>query len=165
MAGFEYKVVPAPTKGQKAKGIRSSEDRFAHAVELLINKMALDGWEFQRSETLPSTERSGLTSTTTSWNNILVFRRRRPEEVPQEEPKQLAAPTPDTNDATTAPVVVLDAPQFESSAEDLKEFDSLGRLLQRRAALRDEVPEAEIAPEIPSDANDAEDPKTPNGAA
>ncbi|MEO9822644.1 MAG: DUF4177 domain-containing protein [Paracoccaceae bacterium] len=75
MTSYEYKVVPAPTKGQKAKGVKTGEDRFALGLQILMNAFASDGWEFQRAETLPSTERAGLTGSTTEWRNILVFRR------------------------------------------------------------------------------------------
>ncbi len=77
MAEFEYKVVPAPTKGQKAKGVKAGEARFALALETLMNEMAADGWEYQRAETLPSMERSGFTGTSKEWRNILIFRRSR----------------------------------------------------------------------------------------
>ncbi|GGH21867.1 hypothetical protein SAMN05444007_102353 [Cribrihabitans marinus] len=72
---FEYKVVPAPAKGTKAKGVKSPEGRFALSVEELLNEMAALGWEFQRAELLPSEEKSGLASTTVNWRNLLVFRR------------------------------------------------------------------------------------------
>lgn len=72
---FEYKVVPAPQKGLKAKGVRSGEERFSLALETLMNDLAADGWEYQRAETLPSVERSGLTGSSTEWRNVLVFRR------------------------------------------------------------------------------------------
>lgn len=75
MQNYEYRVVAAPTRGMKAKGIRSHEARFAHALEDMMNSMAQEGWEYQRAETLPSIERSGLTSSTTTWRNVLVFRR------------------------------------------------------------------------------------------
>ncbi|MEP6065655.1 MAG: DUF4177 domain-containing protein [Paracoccaceae bacterium] len=75
MTSYEYKVVPAPTKGQKAKGVKTGEDRFALGLQILMNAFASDGWEFQRAETLPSTERAGLTGSTTEWRNVLVFRR------------------------------------------------------------------------------------------
>ena len=75
MPEFEYKVVPAPSKGEKAKGLKSPEARFAHAIERLMNRMAADGWEYQRADMLPSEERQGLTGSTTNWRNILVFRR------------------------------------------------------------------------------------------
>ena len=72
---YEYKILPAPTKGQKAKGLKAPEARFANTLEECLNEQAAEGWEYQRAETLPSQERSGLTSTTTEWRNVLVFRR------------------------------------------------------------------------------------------
>lgn len=75
MPVWEYKVVAAPTKGQKAKGVKTPEARFAHALETFMNELAAEGWEYQRAETLPSVERSGLTKSTTEWRNLLVFRR------------------------------------------------------------------------------------------
>ncbi|MEL7133552.1 MAG: hypothetical protein AAGK77_14205 [Pseudomonadota bacterium] len=75
MQAWEYKVVPAPYKGQKSKGVKGPEARFAHAVEGVLNDMAAEGWEYQRADTLPSLERAGLTKSTTEWRNLLVFRR------------------------------------------------------------------------------------------
>ena len=92
MPGWEYKVVPAPTKGQKRKGVNGAEERFAFALETLMNDMAGDGWEFQRAETLPSIERSGLTGSTTEWRNLLVFRRAVSAPLDDFEPELLPAP-------------------------------------------------------------------------
>jgi len=75
MSQYEYKVVPAPTKGLKAKGVKTPEGRFANSVQSVLNTQAAEGWEYLRSELLPSDERSGLTSSTTNWRNVLVFRR------------------------------------------------------------------------------------------
>jgi hypothetical protein len=75
MPRYEYKVLPAPPKGTKAKGIKSPEGRFALSIEQLLNQMGASGWEYQRAELLPSDERSGLTGTTVHWRNVLVFRR------------------------------------------------------------------------------------------
>ncbi len=75
MAHFEYKVIPAPTKGQKAQGIKSPEARFANTIEGLLNEQAADGWEYLRTDILPSDERSGLTGTQTLYRTLLVFRR------------------------------------------------------------------------------------------
>ncbi|WP_299685562.1 DUF4177 domain-containing protein [uncultured Tateyamaria sp.] len=94
MAGWEYKVVPAPTKGRKGKGVKGAEGRFAFALETLMNEMGAEGWEFQRAETLPSIERSGLTSTTTEWRNMMVFRRAVSAPMDDFEPELLAAPDP-----------------------------------------------------------------------
>lgn len=75
MTAYEYRVIPAPAKGVKAKGVKTPEDRFAHALQELMNQMGADGWEYQRAETLPATERAGLTGTTTNWRHVLIFRR------------------------------------------------------------------------------------------
>ncbi|WP_419740853.1 DUF4177 domain-containing protein [Ruegeria sp.] len=75
MPRYEYKVIPAPQKGAKAKGVKTPEGRFATSVEQVLNEMGQQGWEYQRAELLPSEERSGLTGSTTNWRNVLVFRR------------------------------------------------------------------------------------------
>jgi len=90
---FEYKVVPAPTRGKKAKGIRSSADRFANALSAVINDHAADGWEYLRTDTLPAEERQGLTGRTTVFRNMLVFRRPA-EEATEAEPAESGAVTP-----------------------------------------------------------------------
>jgi hypothetical protein len=92
MSTYEYRVVPAPAKGLKAKGVKSHEARFANAIEDLMNTMAASGWEYQRAETLPSIERSGLTGSTTEWRNVLVFRKPRLDDVAAYAPELLAAP-------------------------------------------------------------------------
>ncbi|WP_375267451.1 DUF4177 domain-containing protein [Planktotalea sp.] len=94
MIRYEYKVIPAPTRGRKGKGIKGADDRFAYALEQLINDMAASGWEYQRADTLPSEERSGLTSKTTVFRNVLVFRRAVETEVEAFEPKLLDPPSP-----------------------------------------------------------------------
>lgn len=75
MIRYEYKVVPAPARGTKAKGVKTPEGRFALSVESLLNQMGTEGWEYQRAELLPSEERTGLTGSVTKWRNVLVFRR------------------------------------------------------------------------------------------
>ena len=96
MSAYEYKVVPAPAKGQKGKGVKTGEARFALALETLMNEMATEGWEYQRAETLPSQERSGIAGSVTEWRNVLVFRRHQvvPEfsSVQAEEPYHPVSP-------------------------------------------------------------------------
>ncbi|RVV98788.1 DUF4177 domain-containing protein [Mesobaculum littorinae] len=77
---YEYTVVPAPKKGAKARGVRGTEARFAHALTELINEKAVEGWEYLRAEALPSEERSGMIGKTRVVQNLLVFRRPRPGE-------------------------------------------------------------------------------------
>ncbi len=75
MQVFEYKVIPAPVRGQKARTARTADERFALAMTNAINAEAREGWEYLRSDMLPSEERSGLTRRTTVYHNLLVFRR------------------------------------------------------------------------------------------
>ena len=77
MSSYEYKVVTAPSKGRRGRGVKGPDGRFAFSLELLMNEMAAEGWEYQRAETLPSEERSGLSSTQTVYRNVLIFRRKR----------------------------------------------------------------------------------------
>ena len=72
---YEYKVVPAPRKGRKAKGLKTPGERFANALAATINLHAADGWDYVRTDTLPSEERKGLTGKTTVFQNMLIFRR------------------------------------------------------------------------------------------
>lgn len=96
MSRFEYKVVPAPSKGAKAKGVKSAEARFSLTVEATLNDLATQGWEYVRAELLPSEERSGLTGSTTNWRNVLIFRRaiETPESAPAPQAEEIAAPRP-----------------------------------------------------------------------
>ncbi|GGL66944.1 DUF4177 domain-containing protein [Wenxinia marina] len=104
MRNYEYKVVPAPKRGVKAKGLKGSEEQFAHAVSTAMNDLAAEGWEYLRADTLPCEERQGLTGRTTVFQNLLVFRRpaadaasAEPDPVaPEAEaPKALAPPAAD----------------------------------------------------------------------
>lgn len=75
MSAYEYKVVPAPARAEKIKGVSAPEMRFAMSIEKLINHHAAEGWEYLRAETLPSEERRGLAGRTTQQRTLLVFRR------------------------------------------------------------------------------------------
>lgn len=99
---FEYKVIPAPRKGLKAKGIKTPEDRFSHTLQELMNSEAQGGWEFVRAETLPSEERSGFRSTTVVYRSVLVFRKailqaEEPAPEPELEPELAAASIPEVD--------------------------------------------------------------------
>ena len=97
MSLYEYKVVPAPKKGTKAKGVKTSADRFAYALQVTMNDMGADGWEYQRTDTLPCEERSGLTGRVTTFQNMLVFRR-------------TLAPAEEAVEVVSAPVIAIAAP-------------------------------------------------------
>lgn len=75
MTSFEYTAIPAPSRGEKAKEAKTPTDRYALALTAELNRMAADGWEYLRSDVLPSEERSGLTGRATVYHNLLIFRR------------------------------------------------------------------------------------------
>lgn len=75
MPNYEYHVVPAPKKAGKIKGVKGTENRFAAELARVMNELGADGWEYQRTDTLPVEERQGLTGRTTTFQNMLVFRR------------------------------------------------------------------------------------------
>lgn len=120
---FEYKVVPAPVKGLKAKGVKTAEARFALAVEQVINDLAADDWEYVRTDVLPSEERQGLTGSVTNWRNLMVFRRAVASETVAVEAPARVEPV-----LTAAPVVaaavagpdVVAEPEFEEGAEETR---------------------------------------------
>ena len=78
MSHFEYRVIPAPSRGEKAKDAKTPTDRYSVALTAELNRMAQDGWEYVRADVLPSEERSGLTGRSTVYHNLLVFRRNAP---------------------------------------------------------------------------------------
>ena len=118
MTRYEYKIVPAPQKGTKAKGVKTPEGRFAVSIEQLLNQLGQEGWEYQRAELLPSEERTGLTGSTVNWRNVLVFRRllqadadpatAEQDDTPQDVP--LAQPIPGPA-GVAAPAAIAEAPQ------------------------------------------------------
>ena len=101
MARYEYKVIPAPSRGSKAPGLKGAEARFANGLEEAMNEWAAQGWEYLRADILPSEERQGLASTRTFYRSVLVFRRL------MAETPQTGRPAPpltaETPDATPAP--------------------------------------------------------------
>ena len=129
MSQFEYSVVPAPSRGEKAKDARTPGDRYAVALTSELNRMAREGWEYVRADVLPSEERSGLTGRATVYHNLLVFRRavavtaagpaaRQPQpeypaaaspaQAPEPMPDlpQAAAPRPSDHPVATTPAAV-----------------------------------------------------------
>lgn len=75
MQRFEFKVIPAPKRGEKARGVKTTEDRFALALTTLMNELGAEGWDYVRADSLPCEERTGFTGTKTTFQNVLVFRR------------------------------------------------------------------------------------------
>lgn len=102
---YEYSVIPAPARGEKAKGAKTPIERFSVTLAAALNDMAAEGWEYVRAEALPSEERSGLAGRTTVFHNILIFRRpvEAPIETPVAQPVVQAIPQPIPQPVTPAP--------------------------------------------------------------
>lgn len=122
MAHYEYKVIPAPSKGKKAPGVKGTEARFAHGLEQVMNEMGADGWEYQRSDILPSEERQGLTSSHTVYRSVLVFRRARDVEQPPVIAEEKVEPVIE-DQPPEEPIDAETEPAEESTPEEPKEAE------------------------------------------
>jgi len=105
MPRYEYKVVPAPAKANKIKGLKGTDQRFAASLAEVMNALGAQGWEYQRTDTLPCEERQGLTGKTTRFQNVLVFRR-----------ELDGAPAAPATAQVTAPETMLAVPTFRATA-------------------------------------------------
>lgn len=129
MTKYEYRVVPAPVRATKVKGVKGTARRFAQTLEDLMNELGAEGWEYLRADTLPVEERHGLTSKTTAFQNMLVFRRPQPEDAP---PLLIEAPTDEETaleaadelivEAEGEPITDADATQLAGDAAQMDEL-------------------------------------------
>jgi hypothetical protein len=130
MRSYEYKVVPAPSRGEKARGLKTTAERFAHALELAMNGLGSDGWEFVGAETLPVEEKTGFTGrVSTVYQNLLVFRRAVEAEVPSAE-DEAASPARRTllSFGRLRPGKASAKPSPPVTADDLPDLPMLPRL-------------------------------------
>ena len=115
MNAFEYTAIPAPIRSEKAKSAKTPAERFALTLTAEINRMADEGWEYLRAETLPSEERSGLTGRTTLFHNLLIFRRPKAAAI---KPRALTqAEAKPANPAPAAPAMPAPKPETPKPAE------------------------------------------------
>lgn len=105
MPTFEYKVVPAPARAERARGIKGTTALFANTLAAIMNELGREGWEYQRADTLPCEERSGFTGKTTTFQNMLVFRR-----VAAEQVDQSAITSPAKTEPAHSPVLSVAPP-------------------------------------------------------
>ena len=54
MNHYEYKVVPAPRRAKRVRGVKAAEELFALTLTDAINEVARQGWEYVRAEHLPA---------------------------------------------------------------------------------------------------------------
>jgi hypothetical protein len=84
MTHYDYKVIPAPKKVKRVKGVSGAEELFALTLTDSINEVARQGWEYVRAEHLPSeAPRGWLRAAVTGDQAVLVFRRPRESLAPR----------------------------------------------------------------------------------
>jgi hypothetical protein len=123
MPQFEYKVIPAPRRGEKTRGAKTPAERFAQALTTVMNSLGREGWEYLRADTLPCEERTGLTGKTTNFQNMLVFRRVLSADAPQ---AVLPEPAPEPRPQLTAYAPEGQAPRLTLAAEEPATPPSIG---------------------------------------
>jgi hypothetical protein len=139
MGSYEYKVIPAPARGRRGRGISGAEGRFAHSLEIVMNEMAAEGWEYQRAETLPSEERAGLTAAQTVFRYVLVFRRKRSADLSAYDPRVIG-------EERKAPLLLPPVDNGVEPGEAHPGDGGLKGLLRRRAATVQSEAETDIGP-------------------
>lgn len=131
MTYFDYKVVPAPRRMKKIRGVKEPEELFAMTLTEAINEHARQGWEYVRAESLTAETPGGwLRRGREETQTLLVFRRARETLGPRlaaegEAPAPAAAapvlprfdpapePRSDTPPAPTNPKAVSDRPSAD----------------------------------------------------
>jgi hypothetical protein len=125
---FEYKVIPAPVRAEKVRGLKTTAERFAHVLTQAINAEADEGWDYVRAETLPCEERKGIFGgTRSSTETVLIFRRALPGE-------DEAAPAAADDDAPGAPAARPQLAPAPERREPLFRPDALSRAAAARRA-------------------------------
>jgi hypothetical protein len=86
MSYYDYKVVSAPRRSKKAKGVNQPAELFALTLTEAINEHARDGWEYVRAETLPAQAPGGWFKRAAEENvTVMIFRRERESLMPRLE--------------------------------------------------------------------------------
>jgi hypothetical protein len=106
MSFFDYKVVPAPRKAKRVKGVRAGEELFALTLTDAINEQSRQGWEYVRAESLPAETPGGWFRKTVAPDQTgRVFRRPREQLGPRLAPvaTEPVAAAHDAGEATRVP--------------------------------------------------------------
>lgn len=78
MSYFDYKVIPAPRRVKRVRGVHEGAELFAHTLTEAINEQAREGWEYVRAESLTAeTPRGWFRRPAEEDQTVLVFRRER----------------------------------------------------------------------------------------
>ena len=126
MPRYEYLTIPAPRKGEKAKGIKTSEGRIAQAMQSMLKAKVAEGWEYLRADLLPMEERAGITSKTVNYHTVLVFRREMDEARASMRTEETTAPARKSLAAdrdTPPPSVPFPAKAAKGAGADARKLD------------------------------------------
>ena len=112
MSYFDYKVVPAPQRVKKVRGVTGAADLFALTLTDAINEVARQGWEYVRAETMVAEAPGGfLRKAAASEQTMLVFRR------PREQLSPRLAAAAETSAPDAAPAASLSARPIEDRVQ------------------------------------------------
>ena len=138
MTYYDYKVVPAPKRAKRVKGVHGAEDLFALTLTESINEVARQGWEYVRAEHLPAeAPRGWFRGARAAEQTVLVFRRARESA----GPRLVAATRPEPAAAEPA------APEPPRPPAEQAAVDRLAQRMRREPPLRLEpLPAAPTSP-------------------
>ena len=152
MQSFEYRVVPAPRRPTKVRGVRKPQQRFALTIEGEMNRLAQEGWEYVRSDTLPCEQKSGWFSRpVTVSETMLVFRRPLARASDANRPAVTVPPVSLTPPATfvAAPAVAEDPSATPPVASPSRAMPAASRFTPLPAAARAaNLTEPAVAPAV-----------------
>lgn len=77
MSVYEFKMIPAPERPARMKGLARGEDQFCATLTNVVNEMAADGWEYVRCEALPCSRSRWAFWARRTERQVFVFRRLR----------------------------------------------------------------------------------------
>jgi hypothetical protein len=115
---YEYLALPAPVRGQKIKGLKTPAERYAHELTTILNDLSSEGWEYCRSECLPSEERKGLTGTMIVQNHLLIFRRPKAEELAEHIVQDAPPRAVSESHRDPAPTFAVESPRPDRPIHD-----------------------------------------------
>ena len=153
MQTYEYKVIPAPNRSKRVKGVKGSAGRFATVLSEAMNEQATEGWEYLRSDSLPVEENPNFfKSRVETYQTVLIFRRK--TTIPKEKDMQMFGGSESRDQESEAEPAVVEGVQEISSKAPLVEPDVLKVLLPRT--------EPKVSSEWSKKTDDAQDPLLSN---
>ena len=153
MQTYEYKVIPAPNRSKRVKGVKGSAGRFAAVLSETMNEQAMEGWEYLRSDSLPVEEKPNFfKSRVETYQTVLIFRRK--TTITKEKDMQMFGASESRYKESEAEPAAVERVQEISSKAPLVEPDVLKVLLPRT--------EPKVSSEWSKENDDAQDPPLSN---